>query len=370
MQQSNDQNASLYFAERRSCPQLWRGSGFIQELCILLILTLFSALTWAEPRVIGYMPSFKNLKATVDATDLAKLTHINISFLNPDAKGILIAGDEMTCMPGVSGENTSAKEIRYLVGKAQAAGVKVLASVAGGVIPECSGDWAELLKPANRQPLIVNLIKYVDEFNLDGLDIDIEGALLTSIDKAGHYTPFIQALSRELKKRNKLLTCATASYEGGMVPVSSLPYFDFVNLMSYDAIGPSWGTPGIEHSSYEQAVAHIELWKARGLEKEKLVLGVPFYGYGFGDYKSDYAFKDILSQFGAESASLDVIGKRCVGAGCSYITYNGLPTIAAKARLALKEGSGIMIWEMSQDATGSHSLLNAIHQEINPINAD
>jgi hypothetical protein len=118
-----------------------------------------------------------------------------------------------------------------------------------------------LLEPTHQKRLIKNLIHYVEEFQLDGLDIDIEGALLTSIDKAGHYTPFIQALSAELKPRNKLLTCATASYEGGMVPVSSLPYFDFVNLMSYDTIGPSWGTPGVEHSSYDHAATHLRCGK-------------------------------------------------------------------------------------------------------------
>lgn len=300
-------------------------------------------------------------------TDLNKLTHINISFLNPNASGTLVAGDKMVCMPGVNDENISAAEVRYLVDKAHAAGVKVLASVAGGVIPECSGDWAVLLQPANRDNLVKNLIKYVDDFKLDGLDIDIEGVLLTNIDQAGNYTPFIQSLSAELKKRNKLLTCATASYEGGMVPVSSLPYFDFVNLMSYDTIGPSWGTAGVEHSTYEQAVAHIEIWKARGLSKDKLVLGVPFYGYGFGSFRSDYTFNDIVSQFGAESATLDLIGKAC--AGCSYITYNGLPTIKAKTRLALKEGSGIMIWEMSQDAPAPYNLLETIHGEIKQVSS-
>lgn len=324
-----------------------------------LLISLYSS---AEVRVIGYIPSFKNLAATLATTDLTKLTHINIAFLNPDAQGELIGDERMRCMPGANGQHVTRGEIHALVKKAHQANVKVLASVGGGVIPACSGDWAVLLEPTHQKRLIKNLIHYVEEFQLDGLDIDIEGALLTSIDKAGHYTPFIQALSAELKPRNKLLTCATASYEGGMVPVSSLPYFDFVNLMSYDIIGPSWGTPGVEHSSYDHAATHIALWKARGLPKEKLVLGVPFYGYGFGTFRSDYAYKDILAQFGVDATELDVIGKAC--AGCSYITYNGKPTLRAKTRLALQEGVGVMIWEMSQDVAGEHNLLNIIDDEI------
>jgi hypothetical protein len=38
----------------------------------------------------------------------------------------------------------------------------------------------------------------------------------------GYYTSFISALKDNLKPLNKLITCATGSYEGGMVPVSSI----------------------------------------------------------------------------------------------------------------------------------------------------
>jgi chitinase len=168
-----------------------------------------------------------------------------------------------------------------------------------------------LLQPANRATVVNNLVQLVNTLNLDGIDIDIEGGLLTSIDNAGNYTPFVQALRNGLG--NKLLTAATASYVGGMVPTSSLPYFDFVNIMSYDAIGPGWGQSGSEHSPYSMAVSDINIWKARGLSKEKLVLGVPFYGYGFNGFASDYDFKDIVAQFGASAAQTDIVGNRCAG---------------------------------------------------------
>lgn len=316
----------------------------------------------AKPVVIGYLPAFRAMTETVNTTDLKSVTHLNISFLNPDATGVLIKNDIMVCMPDMAGAGTSANTLRYVVNKAQASGVKVLVSVAGGVIPSCSGDWSILLQPSRRQALVDNLIKFVDDFNLDGLDIDLEGEVLTNIDKAGNYTPFIQALSEKLKARNKLLTCATASYEGGMIPVSSIPYFDFVNIMSYDMIGPSWGTPGVEHSTYAQAVADVNLWKSRGLNPEKLVLGVPFYGYGFGTYAANYTFKDIVATFGSEHSDKDLIGNAC--AGCSYISYNGSNTIKNKTRLALQYGAGVMIWEITQDAPARASLLSVINAEI------
>lgn len=330
-------------------------------LCVCSI-NLWASSVAAETKVIGYIASFTDMKAAIDKTDLSKLTHINLSFTNPNAQGKLVDNGVMTCMPGMTGGNVSAADVRYVINKAQAAGVKVLASVAGGVIPACSGNWETLLQPANRQVLVDNLIAFMEEFGLDGIDVDIEGWLLTNIDNAGNYTPFIQALSAQLVARNKLLTCATASYVGGMIPVSSIPYFDFVNIMSYDAIGPSWGPAGAQHSPYSMAVDHVNLWKNRGLTKEQLVLGVPFYGYGFGTYKSDYTYASILAEFGADATTKDLIGNAC--AGCNYITYNGAATIKAKTQLGLEQGSGIMIWELSQDAAGANSLLKVIDDEI------
>lgn len=201
--------------------------------CVLLFALFLSIPVSAAPKVIGYVATFNDMTTTIDSVDLTRLTHINLAFANPNPLGVFINDNVTTCMPDSdTGRNVTANQIHYLVDKAHKAGVKVLISVAGGVIPQCSGNWATMLQKSYRQNLINNLIKYVDDFHFDGVDIDIEGSILTSIDEAGNYTPFIKALSAKLKKQGKLLTCATASYNGGMIPVSSIRYFDFVNIMS------------------------------------------------------------------------------------------------------------------------------------------
>jgi GH18 family chitinase len=184
---------------------------------------------------------------------------------------------------------------------------------------------------------------------------------MTRIDKAGNYTPFVAALSAALRARGKLLTCATASYEGGMVPDSSLPYFDLVGIMSYDAIGPTWGEPGSEHSTYEQAERDLRLWISKGVPVGKLALGVPFYGYGFGRYRRAYAIDDIAAEFGREASRRDVVGQPC--AGCDYITYNGLDTLRRKAELAGAWGAGVMVWEIDQD-TADHRAIGSVRDAL------
>ncbi|MDR7272463.1 GH18 family chitinase [Pelomonas saccharophila] len=329
--------------------------SLLRPLAAALVMLGLAGTAFAQTKVVGYIPSYKGLRAVADRTDLAKLTHINLAFANPAPGGSFLNGGSPACMEAATGA-----DISYVVQKAHAAGAKVLVSLAGGVIPACSGNWQTLLQPGTRATVVNNLVQFVNSFGLDGVDVDIEGALLTSIDNAGNYTPFIQALRAALP--GKLVTAATATYEGGMIPTSSLASFDFVTLMAYDAVGPGWGTVGTEHSTYAMAQSHIATWQARGLPKSKLVLGLPFYGYGFNGYAANYSFADIVNQFGAAAAQSDLIGTAC--ASCAYITYNGIPTIKAKTRLALQQGAGVMIWELSQDGTGANSLLSAVRAEI------
>ena len=297
--------------------------------------------------MVGYFPAFKGLEAGLATTAIDHYTHLNIAFANPDRDGLLVRDGGMTCMSGGAAGNVTLVELRQAVTRLRARGAKVLLSVGGGSIPSCSGDWAALLGPGKREALAAELAGVVDAAGLDGIDIDIEGELLTAIDRAGDYTPFVAALSAALKARGKLLTVATASYEGGMIPVSSIRYFDLVMPMSYDAIGPSWGEPGSEHSTLAQAERDVALWRARGVPAERLALGVPFYGYGFGKYAPGGDFRSLLAAHGDTVLTSDVIGSAC--AGCDYLTFNAQATIRRKAELARARAGGIMVWEVTQD---------------------
>ncbi|MEI9905424.1 MAG: glycosyl hydrolase family 18 protein [Asticcacaulis sp.] len=195
----------------------------------------------------------------------------------------------------------------------------------------------KLLAPGTRPAVVKNLLQFVQDYDLDGLDIDLEWEVMTAIDTAGEYVPFTQELSDGLKKQHKLLTCATASNPGGMVPLGSVPYFDYINVMSYDSVGTSpqgviYGPPGGEHASMDMARHDMQVWLDLGVPKERLVLGVPFYGKAFGAYKGVFHdYRDLLTQYGPATAENDLIDKPCPT--CSYITYNGRPTVRAKAQL-------------------------------------
>lgn len=319
------------------------GIGTLLVLSLAFLAT-FSAQAKTRPMMVGYFPAFKGLAAT---PPIDHYTHINIAFANPDASGVLVKDGAMTCMSGGANGAVTLAELRAAVTRLKAKGAKVLLSTAGGVIPSCSGDWAALMAGPEKAKLLAELVGIVDAAGLDGIDIDIEGVLLTAIDKQGNYTPFVAALSKALRARGKLLTVATASYEGGMIPVSSVKYFDLVMPMSYDSIGLSWGVPGSEHSTYATAERDVALWLARGVKRERLVLGVPFYGYGFGKFAPGGGFNTLFLQHGQAVMTADVIGKAC--AGCDYVTFNSPATILRKSELARTRAGGIMVWEITQD---------------------
>jgi chitinase len=104
----------------------------------------------------------------------------------------------------------------------------------------------------------------------------------------------------------------------------------------------------------------MALWRDRGVPKERLVLGVPFYGYGYGALQGRYDYRDITARF-ADRMEGDVVGRRC--AGCDYITFNGVETLTQKARLAMAQGAGVMIWEITQD-TDNARLMQALNEGL------
>ena len=309
----------------------------------LATLLFFAFAVRAEKRIVAYVPNWIDLNTFAGKIDYAKLTHINIAFENPR---------------NLDGDLSFNLKNESLITSARTNGVKILVSIGGGA---ASTDktlrtrYDHLLNQTNRSAFVSKLANYLSAHGFDGLDVDIEGPAINQ-----DYGAFIDHLAGTLKPQGKLLTAALSKHYGGnRVPDSALAHFDFVNIMAYDGTGP-WSpqSPG-QHSSFEFATNNVAYWISRGLAKDKAVLGVPFYGYGFGEAarKRDYPYKAILTEFpGAEK--FDQAG--------NTVWYNGIPTLKAKSRYVLEQGlGGIMIWSLDYDVSGERSLLSAIHETLN-----
>ena len=292
-------------------------------------------------KVVGYY-SLNNALDIVGAKEVPfkRLTHINLWFLNPDTLGNFPNNYSL---------------LNQFVTRAHNKRVKVLVSIGGG---SKQPQYRELLREnAKRTQLIKNLLLFANQYNLDGIDVDLEGS---DIDE--NYEIFVTELAKELHQQHKLITAAIAVYYKDQLTDRALACYDFVNVMSYDRTGP-WRPekPG-PHSTYAHAVEDIEYFRlARSIPKEKITLGVPFYGYGFGpDLTSptiSMNYQKIVTDFpGSEQKD------EWLMPGGKTIYYNGIPTIKQKVFLAKKKASGIMIWQLRGDALGKKSLLRVIYK--------
>lgn len=258
-----------------------------------------------------------------------KLTHINYSFLTPKADG--------TFNPIIN-----SWKLNQIVRDAHTHDVRVSISVGGW---GWDAQFEELAaNPETRGAFVQNLKAFVDEYGLDGADIDWE------YPDQGESSQNFLALIEELRAAmpDKLLTTAVVSYgdEHGLgIPTESFELFDFVNIMTYD---------GPDHGTMEQFERGLSYWSGRGLPKEKIVMGAPFYG------DPDLPYFKIV-QADPNAAQADVFEYY----GTMY-HYNGIPTLQAKTRIAMEKAGGMMFWALDHDAQGELSLVNAIYQTAYP----
>lgn len=233
--------------------------------------------------------------------------------------------------------------------------LKVLVSVGGWG----AGNFSEMAAdPAKRMAFAKSCLQKVKEFNLDGIDIDWEYPTQNSanISSSPQDTENFTLLMRDLKKvlgKNKLVTCATVANAKYIDFKSCIKYIDLVNTMTYDM-----GNPPYHHSAlYPSEITNglsasqgVEAHLAAGVPKEKLVMGMPFYGRGEGKLRNYLRNHDNLGIYtekwdekGQVPYMADAEGKlvngfentRSLAQKCQYILDNGL--------------RGGMYWEYSSD---------------------
>ena len=295
-------------------------------------------------RVVGYFPNWYDVPSVARQLDYSHLTHIDYAFTNPDATGTLA---------------DMGSDLDTVVKRAHAKNVKVMISLGGGDLDATIiGYYTDLFSTTAKCAAFVhNIINFVNQYKLDGVDVDLEGDAITA-----NYGIFIQQLADSLHPKGKLVTAAVSGWGDDNIGDAALQLFDWINIMSYDATGP-WApdNPG-QHSSFEFAQYGINVWSARGLNKNKLVVGVPFYGHGFGKELDtdgiDYSV--IIGRF-PYAYDQDTVG--------NIIYYNGVITIQQKTCLAMDQASGVMIWALTSDTEDTTtSLLYAIGRAIKTYN--
>jgi chitinase len=283
-------------------------------------------------------PEEKSFRIVAYATDAIitelipyqQLTHINYSFLIPNVDGSFAPLN-------------NAWKLEMIVENAHKQNVKVSIAVGGWGWDAQFEEMAA--NPQARTAFVDNLVQIVNQYQLDGVDMDWE------YPDPGESSQNFLALMQELRKAlpDKLISTATISYgdETGLgIPNEVFDIVDYVNVMTYD---------GHIHGSLEEFEAGLKYWNERGVPREKINIGVPFYSR-----PSEVTFANLVEADPAAAGlnSFDYLG--------STENYNGIPTVKTKTELAMQQAGGIMFWALDHDAQGEYSLVNAIYQTAHP----
>lgn len=235
-----------------------------------------------EPVVLAYVTSWTSIMP-----DPKWVTHINYAFGHVAGSFDRVRVDNPERLKNI----VKLKE-RY-------PDLKVLLSIGGWG----SGNFSEMAAvPARRKAFAIDCRRVIDEFNLDGIDIDWEyptskaAGISASPEDTKNYTFMMREIRREIGSE-KLLTIAT-QVGGGYIDLEEIePLVDFVNIMAYDIgnpphhHGPLFRSDSVGWISVEEGVnRHIE----KGIPAWKLVLGISFYGHGRDGVNQYIDYRQIL----------------------------------------------------------------------------
>ena len=375
----------------------------------LLAALLFTPVHAAN-KVVGYYIAWARDARSFppEKIDAKKLTHINYAFANI-ADGKVVLG-----YPDVDAKNFEG--LRAL--KKTNPKLKLLVSVGGWAWSKHFSDVA--LTETSRTVFADSAVAYKQTYQLDGVDIDWEfpvsggdaGNSMRPEDKR-NFTLLLQAVRKALDAAGKkakthyLLTIATnpgpdylRNTELGKVAKT----VDWINVMGYDYHGP-WGKRAgpvaplfadikddtQTNTSEKYVAAGIAGHIKAGVPLNKIVLGVPFYGYVWkgcpeamrGEYQTcagpakgtweegSLEYADITANYlgkpGFTRTWNDATKTPSLynPEGGIYITYDDPESMRHKLDYVVKQKlGGVMIWELTTDR--QLDLLTPIAQRLLP----
>nr|XP_023029163.1 probable chitinase 10 isoform X2 [Leptinotarsa decemlineata] len=200
-------------------------------------------------------------------------------------------------------------------------GIKV--SIAIGGWNDSLGDkYSKLVNnPAARRRFIEHVLKFLDKYNFDGLDLDWEYPKCWQVDcgrgpasDKPAFAEFVKELHAAFQPKGWLLSSAVSPSRrvidaGYDVPVLS-KYLDWIAVMCYDYHG-QWDkitghvAPMYEHPEDIDDTFNtnftIHYWIEKGADRRKLVMGMPMYGQSFSLADNDKNGLNVATYGGGEA---------------------------------------------------------------------
>ena len=369
-------------------PRMKRTALWLLTLCLAVALTgvnpTDAAAAETAGQVVGYYASWAPARGYgPEKLAAEQFTQINYAF-----------GDisRTTGKVVLANPTQDAKTLAKLTAlRKQNPKLKIVLSIGGWDYSTYFSDAASTA--ARRETFAQSCLDLILAHDLDGVDLDWEypvsggtaGVIHRPQDKQ-NFTLLLKAIRQKLDQqerkngRDYRLTIAGAAGSGYLnciEPQAVAQVVDHIFLMTYDFYGPWSSRSGFNAPLYAPSTAQsgsvdsaVATWLSRGVAAEKLVLGMPLYGYIYQGVSSTN--KGLNSSFtSARSVTYNALKEtyltdsgyrqlRHATAQVPYlygrsslISYDDPLSVAAKAELARDYNlGGIGFWELSQDTAG------------------
>ena len=254
------------------------------------------------------------------------------------------------------------------------------------------GGWAAdgfsdaALTPTSRYNFARNVQKLINDYKLDGIDLDWEypGSSTSGIKSRPqdreNFTLLITALRDVLGPNTWISVAGTgdSTYINNSVEIDKIaPLITHFNLMSYDFTAGETGSSGQKHQAnlYDSALSlpgystdrYVRNLINAGMPSEKILLGVPFYGRlgatitkSYDELRKSYINKDGYEYRFDNDAKVPYL----VRDGEFAMSFDNEVSIFLKAQYVLENClGGIFSWQSTFDQ--ANILARAMYESIN-----
>lgn len=267
-----------------------------------------------------------------------------------------------------------------------------------------------------RAKFVNNLMNLVEQYNLDGLDLDWEAVSESLTPVASQYNLLCEELRNEMNKRQDeggtpyLLTMAVPASSYGTAEdrfdfKTLNKYLDYINIMSYDLNNSAKAThlSPLYTSSYDNGYGFsasygVSRISSLGFDKNKLIIGCAGYGKAYkvtssggaypalgtsgtltkisgydGSFASGTVYGSVINQlinsgkytlYTEKTKTGLVVGSYLYSSTDKiFITFDSKEAVMAKYEYAYENGLGMMCWAYTEDT--SDTVINAIYEAKN-----
>lgn len=213
--------------------------------------------------------------------------------------------------------------------------------------------------PTARANYIAQVDSFLTQYGFDGVDIDWEYP--SNATQWNNFSTTIIEMQQTLGKNGKSISLALSAW-GVNLSANAFASVDHINYMNYDA--------GYYHAPFENSRSGINYFLNLGVPKEKINLGLAWYGRPF-DGSAYWPGYDEINSTASITPETDIVYNYQVDVNngspiLKNIYFNGIDMNKRKMLLAQDmEVGGVMMWHLFADVpvSDSKSLLKAITDE-------